>query len=163
MTISASSLWLTQLKRNHDILHRQVAGVTQAESLLQLPFEGNCLNWVVGHILDGYNLCNVWLGLPVIDGEACQQLYGHGSKPITGPEPAWELDRLLKMLDRDLMQLEAKVACMADAEFERGVDMWMGRIPLIEALVFVLWHISYHTGQLEPLRQLAGKHDQVIQ
>ena len=33
-------------KTNHYILNRQIEGLTHEDSLLQLPFRGNCLNWV---------------------------------------------------------------------------------------------------------------------
>jgi hypothetical protein len=29
-------------------------------------------------------------------------------------------------------------------------------------ITFLQWHETYHLGQLEPLRQLAGKNDKVI-
>src|SRR4051794_4037563 len=41
--------------RNVGIIKAQTAGLTHDESLLQLPFRGNCMNWVIGHILEGRN------------------------------------------------------------------------------------------------------------
>ena len=42
------------------------------------------------------------------------------------------------------------------------VQHWSGTIPLAEALSLAQWHEAYHIGQLEQLRQLAGKNDKVI-
>ncbi len=36
--------------RNFGVIQKQINGLTHADSLLQLPFRGNCLNWVMGHI-----------------------------------------------------------------------------------------------------------------
>ena len=33
------------------LVHRLVDGLSQDETLIQLPFEVNCLNWVLGHIV----------------------------------------------------------------------------------------------------------------
>ena len=39
------------LERNEGILRAQLEGLTHKNSLLQLPFRGNCLNRVPGHII----------------------------------------------------------------------------------------------------------------
>ena len=31
------------------LIHRFVDGITHEESVLQLPFEHNCMNWIVHH------------------------------------------------------------------------------------------------------------------
>ena len=41
--------------RNIMLLNRQAAGLSQADSLLQPPVRGNCLNWVLGHLVDNRN------------------------------------------------------------------------------------------------------------
>src|SRR5215467_4220807 len=38
--------------RNLGVLQAQAEGLTHTDSLLQLPFRGNCLNWILGHLLD---------------------------------------------------------------------------------------------------------------
>ncbi len=41
--------------RNTEIVKMQADGLSYAESLAQLPFRGNGMNWLVGHILTGRN------------------------------------------------------------------------------------------------------------
>lgn len=41
--------------RNATIIQRQAEGLAHADSVLQLPFRGNCFNWVLGHILESRN------------------------------------------------------------------------------------------------------------
>ena len=43
--------------RNVEIIKMQTENITHEESLIQLPFRSNCLNWVVGHVLA--NRCNI--------------------------------------------------------------------------------------------------------
>ncbi len=44
------------------LIHHLTDDLTQTESLLQPPFEANCLNWVVGHIVNGRNTALTVLG-----------------------------------------------------------------------------------------------------
>ncbi len=37
--------------RNVEIIKLQTEGLSQADSLVQLPFRANCMNWIVGHIV----------------------------------------------------------------------------------------------------------------
>ncbi len=37
--------------RNVETIKLQTEGISQADSLVQLPYSANCLNWVVGHIV----------------------------------------------------------------------------------------------------------------
>ena len=76
------------------------------ESLIQLPFRANCLNWVVGHILA--NRCNILQLLGAEDLRPGLNLdhYERDSDPIQGPDGgiAWnerytaaELNRYLEV------------------------------------------------------------------
>jgi len=47
-------------------------------------------------------------------------------------------------------------------ELAREVQSFLGTTTLGQLTFFLCWHESYHTGQTEALRQLAGKNDKVI-
>ena len=53
-----------------------------ADSLLQLPFRGNCLNWVLGHLLDNRDDVLKALGAQRIMNDNSAALYRRGSAPI---------------------------------------------------------------------------------
>jgi uncharacterized damage-inducible protein DinB len=162
MAIAAAKTLIDLLQFNHTIINAQLKDITPAESLLQPPYRGNCLNWVVGHILDIRQEWLEMLGLPGVMTEAEQKAYRYGSEPITSVSQAVPLESLVKRLDGTLATLVDQLEKLTQADFDREVEIWRGTMPLAEALSYFLWHESYHTGQLEQLRQLAGKNDHVI-
>ncbi len=159
MTPTQTTLFNHLLEDNHEMIQTQVKDVTQAESMLQLPFKGNCLNWVVGHILDTYSTCLEWMGQPAIRSEAEARTYGYGSEPCTDPARACDLVDMLKRLDLAAKQIPVTLASLTPIELEREIELWRGNVSLMEALFFMLCHVYYHTGQLEQLRELAGKNE----
>jgi hypothetical protein len=162
MDNASPNVLIALYKNNHEIIHRQLADISQAESLLQLPFQGNCLNWVVGHILGARGDGLILMNLPGTLSEAEEKIYGYGSDPLTDPAKACDLGDLMNRLDEALARVIAGLESQTPADLNREVRNWRGLVPLIEALSFVQWHESYHTGQLELLRQLAGKNDKII-
>jgi hypothetical protein len=149
-------------KNNHDIIHKQLDGISHEESLLQLPFRGNCMNWVIGHILGIRGDALEQMGLPGTFNDAEEKLYGYGSDPITCPDNACSLDELVSRLDESLKRVIAGLETLYLEGQMSPTQIWRGPMPLITALGYIQWHESYHTGQLELLRQLAGKNDKVI-
>ena len=162
MTPPAAKILIDLMQFNHGVIHQQLKDITHAESLLQLPFQGNCMNWVVAHILTARQDWLDMLDLPGIMTEAEQKAYGYGSEPVTCAEQSIDLDTLVKRLDESLVTIVSKLENITQAELDREVDIWRGKQPLSQALSFFQWHETYHTGQLEQLRQLAGKNDHVV-
>jgi uncharacterized damage-inducible protein DinB len=147
---------------NQNVIHRQTDGLTHADSLLQLPFRGNCLNWVLGHILDTRNTVLKLLGAQPVFTKEEASLYGHGSDPITGEGKALPLERLLADLDESQNRIATALQSISPEALAAEIEMWKGKTPLVEHLGFLNWHETYHVGQLELLRQLAGKNDAII-
>src|SRR5258707_13686376 len=72
--------------RNMNVIGRQTAGLTHADSLLQPAMRGNCLNWVLGHIAASRNVILRMLGEePVLTVEYAER-YKRGSEPVLGAE-----------------------------------------------------------------------------
>ncbi len=148
-------------QRTHWIMVKQTDGLTHADSLLQLPFRSNCLNWVLGHIIVYRDKVLEMLGERPILSESEMDLYQRESAPITAEESAVPLERLLLVLEQsqDLIVAALKevpadrLAASADEANQRTVG---------ERIEFLQWHETYHVGQLEILRQLAGKDDAII-
>lgn len=150
--------------RNVMIIQQQTAGLSDADSLVQLPFRGNCMNWIVGHIVT--NRHNV---LKLLNGEfpaeaARMQRYVRESQPITGPEAGvLPLAELLALLALAQTQLAARLEELTPAALAESVAFFGNRsMSVAEWLMFFYFHDSYHTGQTEILRQAAGKNDKII-
>jgi len=141
------------------VIKRQVDGVTDEESLMQPPFRGNCMNWVIGHIVASRDSALRLLGASPTWTEAEARVYKPNSEPVISAEQALPLTRLLGDLETSqtrimeaLQHVSAEtLAAMADEE--ETVE---------QQITFSHWHETYHVGQLELLRQLAGKNDKVI-
>ncbi len=159
---SSARILIHLFENNHSIIHMQLKGITQEESLLQPPFRGNCLNWVVGHILGIYGEVFEVMEMPGTLSNSEAKTYNYGSEPLTDCANASDLAQMIARLDAGLAKITSRLEELSSAELEREVTIWLGPVPLIEALFIVQWHASYHTGQLELLRQLAGKNDKVI-
>ncbi len=149
--------------RNATIIQRQAEGLTHADSVLQLPFRGNCFNWVLGHILESRNTILGLLGAEPTFDPAVASRYARGSEPILadGPGVAPFAD-LLGALERGQATLTDKLNTVNDEDFARETPFFSRSMPLADFLFFLYFHDSYHTGQAEPLRQLAGKDDKII-
>jgi uncharacterized damage-inducible protein DinB len=151
------------LGRNLDIIKAQTKDLSNADSLVQPPFRGNCLNWVLGHIVDTRNGMLQSLGEAPILSAAQSARYGYGSEPVCGEEEGiLELGQLLAALESAQKGIAAKLQAVAEDELATEVESFLGTTTLAQLLFFSYWHESYHVGQTEMLRQLAGKDDAVM-
>lgn len=150
--------------RNVMLVRSQAEGLSHEESMLQLPFRGNCLNWVIGHITISRDDVLELLGQPPLAEPAMLERYRRGSEPIdgAGAPGALPLAELLAKLDQTQEHLAAALAPLGDADMQRPVTIGERTSTLGQRVFFLYFHESYHVGQTELLRQLAGKNDKVI-
>jgi uncharacterized damage-inducible protein DinB len=150
--------------RNMELIKMQTAGLSHADSLIQLPFRGNCMNWIVGHILTNrYNVLKL-LGQEQPNQATLVARYERESAPITMDEAeVLPLDELLATLERTQAEIAGLLAMITPEELERQVAFYGRRSrPVAEWLMFFYFHDTYHTGQTEILRQATGKNDKII-
>ena len=151
------------LERNLGIIKAQTEGLSHADSLLQLPFRGNCLNWVLGHIVANRNTMLRFLGEEAILSEAHAARYQYDSEPVCGDaDDILTLEQLLTALEQSQSALSASLLKITEEELAREEQSFLGTTTLGQLIFFLFWHESYHAGQPEYLRQLAGKDDKVI-
>jgi hypothetical protein len=150
------------LKRNQWIVQAQTDGLSHPDSLLQLPFRGNCLNWVLGHLALHRDKMLVLTGRESLLDEGEYEPYRRGSAPILSGEGAVRLEALLGALALLAERLEVGLERCSPGALAEVIDEKHG-FTLGDRLEFLLWHETYHLGQLEYLRQLAGKDDAVIE
>lgn len=150
------------LKTCNGVIHSQTEGLTMADSLIPPPFGGNCLNWVLGHILTHRDSRLFLLGSHLELNEQETALYQRGSAPLGPESKPLELRNLLNLLDHSVREVETSLVNLHYEELAQQVT-YAGRLaPLGDTLAFLQWHETYHVGQLELLRNLAGKNDKII-
>ena len=149
------TLYTKILGTTNHVIKEKTEGLTHADSMLQLPFPGNCMNWILGHMLVYRMQC-----LGVIDGESKPDegelaLYGFGSEPMTDSNKAIPLETLLARLDDATEQINAALDKMPESRLEVILDEEQD-VSVEQRLHFYLvFHEAYHAGQLEPLYELA--------
>ncbi|MEX1020022.1 MAG: DinB family protein [Litorilinea sp.] len=147
--------YINSIKRIDTIIKRKTEGLTHAQSMKQLPFPGNCLNWNLGHILV-YRM--QYLG--VIDGvsqpdPAEFKIYGGGSAPLTDSEIAMPLPTLLTRLDAASDQVITALQSMPAEKLNDIYDAEKSTTVADRLDFYLVFHESYHAGQLELLQELA--------
>ncbi len=149
-----------QARITHHVVKLQLAGITHAESLVRPAAGGNCLNWVVGHLLTVEGLILSLLGQPPVMPAGALARYERGAPPLADGADALDLARLLAAWDEAAPRLEAGFAAITSerlaspAPFSPTGDPHETVGSLLTALV---WHQGYHAGQAAILRRLAGK------
>ncbi len=148
--------------RNAGLIAQQVQDLTHADSLIQPPVRGNCLNWVLGHIAVHRDYVLEALGEEKVLGEAPIARYDRGSAPILGEgEGVLPLATLLAAIDQSQVNIAAALTRLSPAELEKEAPKSEPRT-VAEMASFLYWHETYHTGQTELLRQLAGTDDRIM-
>ena len=151
-------------ERNVEIIRMQTENLSHEDSLIQLPFRSNCMNWVVGHLVT--NRCNILelLGAEDIRPEIDLDHYERESDPVLAND-----DRVLPLADL-LIHLEETQKRLSKALERETPESLQRMVPyrtrpeqqLSYWLLFLFFHDSYHVGQTEILRQAAGTDDKVI-
>ena len=143
------------------VLNRNAEGITHAESLVSPAAGGNCMNWVVGHI--------VATRVPVLklaDAEPVwtefeSAFYRRGSAPVAGDRAAAALpfERLLTDLAESQARLKAALGRITPEALEApGFSEVPGGLqPRARQLAIFNFHESYHAGQTGILRRLLGR------
>ncbi|GHO44615.1 DinB family protein [Ktedonospora formicarum] len=148
-------------KRNHDVILMHTSDLTTEESLVLPPDGGNCLNWVLGHVLVHRDISLRLLGAEELLSPSEREVYQRQSEHLSGPERASSLKHLLDLLRISNQRLLAALEQISPEVLVQpsGPD---GKRTLGEVLEQLQWHETYHTGQFELLRHVAGKHEKLI-
>ncbi|HEU5348973.1 MAG TPA: DinB family protein [Ktedonobacterales bacterium] len=147
---------------NLAIAKMQSAGLTQEDSLRQQPVQGNCLNWVLGHIAIHRDKVLALLGEPPLMGEAGAR-YQRESEPLTAADSGvLPLEELLDWIARAQERITVALSTTDEAAFAREASGNGRKRTVGQAIFFLYFHECYHIGQTELFRQLAGKTDKLI-
>jgi uncharacterized damage-inducible protein DinB len=133
-------------------IHMNLEGVGHEESLDQPEAGGNCINWVLGHIVATRKLI---LGLVKeelgwTEEEAAP--YMRGSEPLRESK-ALPISRIVADLEASQKKLIAGLGETPPDEWSSPSNGETKR----DTFAFLQFHEAYHIGQLGTLRRLLGK------
>ena len=108
-------------ERNASIIKMQCEGLSDAESMLQLPFQGNCLNWVVGHIVVNRDILLELLDVtPLMSADG--QRYRRGSEELVeAGDGVLSLEALLARLDQSQVRIANTLGGMDATAMSREI------------------------------------------
>jgi uncharacterized damage-inducible protein DinB len=138
---------------NYGALFRNLEGITHAESLIPPIPAGNCINWVLGHIVASRNRALALVGVePIWPRDLAQRYSGRDDADWT-PETAVDL----KAIAADLARSQQALMHALDNMTGRALAARHDGKSLGELLGFFQFHEAYHTGQIGILRRVIGK------
>jgi uncharacterized damage-inducible protein DinB len=162
MTTRAANASAQALARQTEFVHQvlgvNTSGVSHEESLAQPSPGGNCLNWVVGHIVASRNQTLALLGKEPVWSEETAKRYLRGTGPIEGDaEGVVRFEKTLEAFEASQQPILDGLAEISDAELETMVPWLESEVPKSVALAGLVFHESYHLGQTGLLRRILGK------
>jgi len=150
----------TMYEFSYAAMQRNLQDLSHEDSLVLPEAGGNCLNWVLGHVVAARGTVLMLAGTtPTLTGEGLAA-YRRGSHP-EGTAGLLDLAKLRAMFDETQQQLIPALAALSEDALNRAVPEPQRRPPLTgsigDALVRLHYHEGYHNGQIGLLRRLAGK------
>jgi hypothetical protein len=151
------------LNIEHELIHDQTNGLNQADTLIQPQPGGNCMNWVLGHLLENQVSMVKALGGNSPIGLDALARYQRNSEPVIAEgDGILELEELLDGLDKVHSAIAIRLSEMSETDFDIEIQQGERKVNRGWRVFFLHFHYTYHIGQFEQLRQLAGKKDKVI-
>ena len=146
---------------SYGAFNRNLDGVSNEESLIIPQPAGNCINWVLGHVVSARNLILTLAGGDPIDHGDAVKHYQRGSGGIQSGDSVPDIATLRGWLADSQQRLVPVLAAISEVTLSLPVPEKLKRPPLTgtvgDALTRLAYHESYHNGQIGLLRRLAGK------
>ncbi len=159
-TLSEVEVFRKQARTIHEVVRLCVNGVTHEESLIQPQPGGNCLNWVMGHLVWAYNGCLPMLGQEPVMQEGAVERYARRSPPLQDPTEAVQFPELLGAWDTIAQRIDDGLGGLTTEVLDRRAPGSPNNDPnetVRSLLSVVFFHQSYHAGQTAILRRITGK------
>ncbi|AZA93794.1 Uncharacterised protein [Chryseobacterium nakagawai] len=135
-----------QVSVTYKAISINIEGITHEESMIFPNGEGNCMNWVLGHLIDVRNGLlhilgegSIWNGEPF-------SAYKRGVIALEKKDEFVDFEELKSYLQKSQEKLEAKLNILDRFNPEN-----------INDIATLCFHENYHSGQLGYIRRLLGK------
>jgi uncharacterized damage-inducible protein DinB len=156
--IDAAAL-TTMFEINADVLARTADGVDHATSLRAPEAGGNCMSWVLAHLIDARNGALRMVGAEPAGDRPKLERFARGSDPLTDASEAIDWSELVATFQEQRARLRERLGAMTPEDLAQPLPE--DRNPfqvdnLGQMLAIFFYHESYHTGQLGVLRRVLG-------
>ncbi len=143
---------IESLGTNDHVLRANLAGLTHEESVFMPRPAGSCLNWTLGHIVVYRDQMVRMLGGEGLWSDDDKKSYVAGTAWMDGAGA-----RELLELVADFTTLHARLCASLGAVSLSQLERKHGDATIGTYLAKLVWHETYHIGQLGLQRRLAGK------
>lgn len=153
-----TELLITQVKFNAYTLKVNADGITHDESLQAPAGGGNCFNWVAGHVVSARNTILKLLGHEPVWSTERAEPYRRGSEPLATAD-ALPLEDIFADCGAAQKTIVAALEALGDDALAAPspAPVFSDDETLGASLAGLVFHESYHMGQLGLLRRMAGK------
>lgn len=134
----------------YQVIRQNLQGVDHQVSLQRPTVDGNCINWVLGHILHSRERMLRLLSQEPVWEETTSARYARGRPQLQPDEPVEQLGTMIELLELSQERL------LQGLEDEGMLSKDSGKGSLGTELFTFNFHESYHAGQLGLLRRIAG-------
>ncbi|TAM82812.1 MAG: DinB family protein [Acidobacteria bacterium] len=142
------------------VLQRNLEGISHEESLAQPCPGGNCLNWVLGHLLHVYNNALPLLHQEPVMEKKVLERYARGAAPLSDPAEAVPWNSLTKSWNEAARRVDEGLGRLSPELLDSPAPFSPTDNPeetVRSLLTTLFFHQAYHAGQTGILRRLAGK------
>jgi uncharacterized damage-inducible protein DinB len=143
-----------QFQMNHWAAHANLQGISHEDSLVHPQPAGNCLNWVLGHVVATRNALLAALGDTPVWTEGEAHPYRQGARAPLRPEEARRLEDIVAAYDASQQAITDRFRRLTQEDLSRPHGE---RGTLGDWLAGISFHEAYHLGQIGLLRRLVGK------
>ncbi|HEX4006319.1 MAG TPA: DinB family protein [Acidobacteriaceae bacterium] len=141
-------------------VRRNTSDLTHDESVRQPDPGGNCLNWVVGHLVWVYDMVLPALGQQPVLGDRMPAGYHRHSNDRLDCAQSLPFAELLAGFEQAATRFQAGLASATPELLDAPAPVSPSNNPketVRSLLVSISFHQAYHAGQTGLLRRLAGK------
>ena len=148
-----------QLRYTRFVVNANLKGVADADHFRAPAGGGNCLNWVLGHLVQSRSGWLAMLGQEPVIGPDRVERYRRGSEAVVAPDDAVPPSELLEAFNRSQEPLLAGLAGLTEATLAAKAPFSPGNDPeetVGTLCVGLAFHEAYHAGQLGVIRRTLG-------
>ncbi len=166
METPVTSIFRQQFGITHGSIIVNTEDITDEESVVSLPGDANCINWVVGHIIDARNqLLYLLKEQPVWDNKGLY-CYARGANPKQVHELLLPFGKLKEYFKTSYERLIAGIKNVQSHELNEISILSLSdgnstSHTLLEWITVFSFHESYHCGQTGLQRRLLGKEGKI--